>query len=118
MLSIIISIVSTILVAIIIRRCLKLEKELKSTKESCRIKNHHTDVIEDKLVKLKAEYARLDMGMKKTNAVLQQISNDLNLMVKQNSELKKIIEENKPKQEPKKKASPRKRKPSSKKKED
>ena len=118
MLSIIITIVFAITIAIIIRRYRKLEKELESTKEKCMVRNHNTGIIENRLEKLKAEYARLEIGMKKTNAILQQRSNDLNLMVKQNSELKKIIEGNKPKQEPKKRTSPRKRKTPPKKKED
>ncbi len=118
MLSIIITIVFAIIIAIIAKRYLKLEKELKSTRERCRIRNHNAIVLEDRLEKLKAEYARLEIGMKKTNAILQQRSNDLNLMVKQNSEFKKIIEENKSKQEPKKKTSPRKKKTPLKNKED
>lgn len=118
MLPIIISIVFAIGIVVIMGRHLKLKKELESTKETCIARIHNINVVEDKLVKLKAKYARLEMGMKKTNTILQQRSNDLNLMVKQNSELKKIIEENKSKQGPKKKSSPKKKKSSHKNKKD
>lgn len=118
MLTIIITIVFVITIVITMTKYLKLKKELESTRKKCMVKNHNMSVLENKLEKLKGEYKRLEIGMKKTNAILQQRSNDLNLMVKQNSELKKIIEEDKSKQEPKKKTSTRKKKTPSKNKED